>query len=200
MTHAFCTPARHVRWRTAIAILTLAAQGLMAGAMPAAAAEFKAGGLVIEDPWTRATPAGAKVAAGYMAITNTGTEADRLVGGSLAVAARVEVHQMTVVDGVMRMSELDQGIEIKPGETVTLKPGGLHLMFMDLKEPVEKGPVAGTLEFAKAGKVDVTYDVSPIGGGKPSSDEHRGHGAGSGTGAMPQEPPADAKPSGHQHH
>ncbi|MDX2259756.1 MAG: copper chaperone PCu(A)C [Hyphomicrobiaceae bacterium] len=184
--------------KVAFAAIVLA---LAAGVAPLVAAEFKVGGIVIEDPWTRATPAGAKVAAGFMAIRNTGSEPDRLVGGTLASAARVEVHEMIVVDGIMKMSELDKGIEIKPGETVTLKPGGLHIMFLDLSAPVEKGPLVGSLTFEKAGSVEIEYDVSPIGGGKPSSQHHGHHGAGSGTGAMPQgQAPAKTPQGGHHQH
>src|SRR5687767_10248181 len=91
---------------------------------------FKAGSLTIEAPWSRATPGGARVAGGFMKITNHGKESDRLIGGRLPNAGRFEIHESTEVGGVMRMRPLTQGLEIKPGETVELKPGGHHLMFM----------------------------------------------------------------------
>jgi periplasmic copper chaperone A len=146
------------------------AQGAPAsGASPVAKPSIvTVGALSIEVPWTRATPAGAKVGGGYLKITNTGKEPDRLVGGSLPQAGRFEVHEMSVTDGVMKMRELAKGLEIRPGETVELKPGGFHLMFMDLKEPLKAGmALKGTLVFEKAGKVDVEYQVAPVGATAP---------------------------------
>jgi periplasmic copper chaperone A len=125
---------------------------------------FKVGPLVIEAPWTRATPGGAQVGGAYLKITNTGAEADRLIGGSLPIATSVEVHEMTMTDGVMKMRKLEKGLEIKPGQTVELKPGGYHVMFMGLREGLKQGqPIKGTLVFEKAGSVEVEYVVAPIG-------------------------------------
>lgn len=125
---------------------------------------YKIGALVIEAPWARATPGGAKVGGGYLKITNTGTEPDRLTGGTLPAAASVEVHEMSMNDGIMKMRKLDKGLEIKPGQTVELKPGGYHIMFMGLAEGLKQGqPVKGTLQFEKAGSVEVEYRVEPIG-------------------------------------
>src|SRR5690606_11444702 len=84
---------------------------------------YRVGAIEIEAPWTRATPGGAKVAGGYLMITNKGSAPDRLIGGSATVAGRLEVHEMSVVDGVMRMRPLKDGLEIAPGATVELKPG-----------------------------------------------------------------------------
>ena len=134
-------------------------------AAPAAAAApaYRVGALVVEAPWSRATPGGAKVAGGYMRITNAGTEADRLVGGSLPAAARFAVHEMSMQGEVMRMRPLETGLEIKPGATVELKPGGYHIMFMDLTEPLKEGQtLKGTLLFEKAGAVTVEYAVRGI--------------------------------------
>lgn len=133
-------------------------------AKPAATSATRAGSLLIEAPWTRATPDGARVAGGYMRITNTGTAPDRLIGGSLPAAGRFEVHEMAVNGGVMTMRQLGQGLEIAPGATVELKPGGYHVMFLDLKEQLKQGaPIKGTLKFEKAGTVEVEYHVAPIG-------------------------------------
>ena len=125
---------------------------------------YKVGTLVIEAPWARATPGGAKVGGAYLKITNTGTEPDRLIGGSLSIAAAVEVHEMSMSDGVMKMRKLDKGLEIKPGQTLELKPGGYHIMFTELREGLKQGqPVKGTLQFEKAGSVEIEYSVAPIG-------------------------------------
>ena len=131
-------------------------------------AVVKAGALTIAGPWSRATPGGAKVAGGFMTITNNGTEADRLVGGTVPFAGRFELHEMATQGGVMTMRELSKGLEIKPGETVELKPGGYHIMFMDLKSGLKEGQtIKGTLAFEKAGKVDVEFRVGPVGGAAP---------------------------------
>jgi len=142
----------------------------------AAAQSVKAGTLTVEAPWIRATPGGAKIAGGYMKITNTGKEADRLTGGTLEAAGRFEVHEMSMDNGVMRMRHLPKGVEIKPGESIEFSPGGYHVMFMDLKRGLKEGDaVKGTLVFEKAGKVDVEYKVGPIGGGAPKAGGHSHH-------------------------
>ncbi len=126
----------------------------------------KAGALVIEAPWTRATPGGSKVAGGYLKITNTGSTPDRLIGGTLPLAASVEVHEMSVSDGIMRMRRLEKGLEIAPGTSVELKPGGYHIMFMGLSDGLTAGStIKGTLVFEKAGTVVVEYRIEPIGSG-----------------------------------
>ena len=130
----------------------------------AAAKTYKIAALVIEAPWARATPAGASVAGAYLKITNTGEQSDRLIGGSMPNAADVEVHEMTMTDGVMKMRRLQTGLEIKPGQSVELKPGGYHLMVVGLKEALKDGQtVKGTLVFEKAGTIEVEYGVAPIG-------------------------------------
>ena len=108
----------------------IAAASLLAFALPALAHDFVStdGTIKVSESWTRATPAGAKVAGGYLTVTNTGTQPDRLIGGSLERATTVEVHAMSMTDGVMKMQQLAQGLEVKPSETVELKPGGFHLM------------------------------------------------------------------------
>jgi copper(I)-binding protein len=143
----------------------LLAAALIGLAGSAFAHDYKLGALEIGHPWTRATPKGATLAAGYMKITNTGQETDRLVGGSADFAARLEIHEMAMEGGVMKMRSLPAGIEIKPGQTIELKPGGYHLMFPGLKQQLDKGQkVKGTLRFEKAGSVDVEYAVEAMGG------------------------------------
>jgi copper(I)-binding protein len=120
--------------------------------------------------YSRATPKGATVGAGYMKITNNGTAPDRLISSSSDVAGKVEVHEMTMDKGVMKMRPLKGGLEIKPGETVILKPGSFHVMFVGLKKPLRKGDhVKATLVFEKAGKGDVDFDVLAM-GAKPGAD------------------------------
>jgi copper(I)-binding protein len=110
---------------------------------------------------------------GYLKITNTGKEVDRLIGGSLPVATSVEVHQMSMSDGVMKMRKMDRGLEIKPGQTVELKPGGYHLMFNGLREGLKEGQtIRGTLEFEKAGSIEVEFQVAPIGAKGPQTGGH----------------------------
>jgi copper(I)-binding protein len=124
---------------------------------------YSAGGLQIGNPWARATPKGATVGAGYLTITNKGAEADRLIGGSAAPAARFEVHTTVMENGVARMRQVT-GLEIKPGETVELAPGGMHVMLMGLKQPLRQGQaVKGTLVFEKAGTVAIEFTVQGIG-------------------------------------
>jgi periplasmic copper chaperone A len=146
---------------------------LAVAASAASAHEYKAGPLQIQHPWSRATPKGATVAGGYMKITNTGTTPDRLIGGSTEAAPKFEIHEMSMQGGVMKMRMLPKGLEIKPGQTVELKPGGYHLMFVGIAAPLEQGkPVKGTLEFEKAGKIEVEYAVEAIGG---TSKGQHGH-------------------------
>ena len=128
-----------------------------------AANTFKAGAIVVESPWARATPSGAKVGGGYFKLRNTGAEPDRLIGFSSPVAARGEIHDMAVVDGVMRMREM-KALDIPPGATVEFKPGGMHVMFLDLKGGLVEGmPVKARLTFEKAGSVEIEFSVAPIG-------------------------------------
>jgi len=125
--------------------------------------------IVIEKPFSRETPGGAKVGAGYMTITNKGNTADRLVSASSPAAGKVEIHEMTMQDGIMKMRELPGGLPIAAGKTAALAPGGYHLMLMELKAPLKMGDkVPVTLSFEKAGKVNVTLDVQSVGATQPS--------------------------------
>jgi periplasmic copper chaperone A len=151
----------------------LLALSLATGASDALAEDYSISTLQIGNPWTRATPKGSTVAGGYMKITNKGSAPDRLVGGSAAVAGRFEVHSMVMEQGVAKMRPVSGGLEIKPGETVDLKPGSMHVMLMGLKQPLEKGQkVKGTLEFEKAGKVEIEYAVEALGVSAPAKHGH----------------------------
>ncbi|WP_315720426.1 MULTISPECIES: copper chaperone PCu(A)C [unclassified Bradyrhizobium] len=151
---------------------SLLALALLLAASPAtSAADIKAGDLVISQPWSRATPGGAKTGAGYLTIQNKGSAPDRLVAVSGEIAGHIEIHEMAVTNGVMTMRPLEKGLEIEPGKTVALAPGGYHLMLMELKSPLKQGdklPV--TLEFEKAGKVAVTLEVQPVGAKAPGGE------------------------------
>ena len=145
----------------------------------AMANDYRAGSIEISSLWSRATPKGAQTAIGYMTIKNNGSAADRLVGGSIDVADRFQVHAMTMEDGVAKMRELSD-VEIKPGQTIEFKPGGSHVMFVNLKHPLSKGDhISGTLMFERAGKVNVEYSVESLGAQKGPQDmgqmHHDGH-------------------------
>jgi copper(I)-binding protein len=145
-----------------ITILLAAAISLLAGA--ASAEDYTIGAIQVGNPWARATPKGADIAGAYMIVTNKGTEADRLIGGSTSVAGRFEMHRMLMEQGVMKMRPVEGGLEIKAGQTVEFKPGSFHIMLMGLKQPLEKDQrVKATLEFEKAGKVDIEYAVEAMG-------------------------------------
>lgn len=141
--------------KTNVSIACLAA--LVASA-PALAASVS-----VETPWLRETAPAAKAGGGYAVIRNVGKVEDRLLGGSTAVAASVDVHSMTMDGNIMRMRPVSGGLAIAPGGSVALKPGGYHLMLMGLKRPLKRGEtVTITLRFAKAGDVPVRFRVEPI--------------------------------------
>jgi periplasmic copper chaperone A len=153
----------------------------------ALAQEYSGGTIKISKVWTREMPAGAKVGAGFMTITNTGKEPDTLIGGSISFAGKFEVHEMSMEGGMMKMRRLEPGLVIKPGATVVLKPGSFHLMLLDVTQGPKRGtPVKGTLIFEKAGRIEVEYGVEPIGAREP------GQGGAAG-------PKADTKPKGGSH-
>jgi periplasmic copper chaperone A len=139
------------------------ALGLALSAGPALAQEFKAGDIVVEKPWARATPKGAEVGGGYLVIQNKGATPDQLTGGS-ADFATVEIHQMKSENGVMEMRQLKNGLAIPAHGSVGLSPGGYHLMFTHLTHPLTKGEsVKATLDFEHAGPIEVEFSVMGIG-------------------------------------
>lgn len=145
-----------------------AALALFAAA-PASAHEYKAGQLMIDHPWSRATVPGVKVAGGYLTIMNHGDKPDRLVSVQVPFAERAEMHESSEEDGVAKMREIEGGVEVKPGETVAFAPGGKHLMFIGLKTALTKGEkVKGELTFETAGKVEVEFAVEAP-GSKPAA-------------------------------
>ena len=157
-----------MKFRPLIAALLLAF-----AASAASAHDYKVGALVINHPWSRATPKGATIAGGYLKITNTGTTPDRLVSGSSDAGKRFEIHEMSMNGGVMKMRALKDGIEIAPGATVEFKPGSYHLMFVDIAKPFAKDDkVKATLTFEKAGKIEVEFYVGDIGGTPKEEHKH----------------------------
>ena len=157
-------------------------------AFPAAATDFDVGSIHITQPWARATPKGASSAAAYMTITNNGKTPDKVSCVSSEASAECQVHTMTMNNGVMQMRPVVGGLEIKPGETVTLKPSGLHVMLVNLKHPLQEGKtVKVTLKFQNAGTVEVEYPIAaigaaapgvPAGGGTMMMGDHGGGGGG----------------------
>jgi copper(I)-binding protein len=136
--------------------------GLALALLPASALahDYKLGTLEIGQPWARATAPTAPTGGGYLTITNKGTAPDRLISISSPAADKVQIHEMKMDGNIMRMRAVEHGLEIAPGATVTLAPGGFHLMMMGLKGPLKQGTrVPLTLTFEKAGSIDVELAV-----------------------------------------
>lgn len=120
------------------------------------------GQVEIERPWIRATAPGAKVAAGYMTLRNKSPQPDRLVGATSEAAGAVQTH-VHIKDGdILRMREV-KGYDIPAKGSFELRPGGAHLMLLNLKQPLKEGDrVAVTLKFERAGEVKVDFHVEPL--------------------------------------
>jgi copper(I)-binding protein len=143
---------------------------------PVQAADYDIGSIHITAPWARATPRGASSGAAYVTIANKGTVPDRVTCVSSDVSVACQIHTMTMDNGVMKMRPVEGGLEIKPGETVTLKPSGSHVMFMHLKHPLEQGKmVEATLQFDKAGTVKIDFPISAIGAAAPDAPADGGN-------------------------
>jgi periplasmic copper chaperone A len=154
----------------------LLALALVAGIVgPTSAHSVKIGSLTITDLWTRATPPKAPTAGGYLTIENAGDAPDRLVAVASPLTGHVELHQMSMKDGTMIMRPAENGIEIPAGQTVTLAPGGFHIMFMGLKSAFAEGEkVPVVLTFEKAGSVETFLHVQAIGSPGPSAGMDHG--------------------------
>lgn len=137
-------------------------------------AHYSIGDLRVEETWSRATPPTANVAAGYLTIRNEGDASERFIGASSPSAQRVEIHTMDMVDDIMQMRHLSDGLEIPAGEEVMLAPGGHHLMLIGLDAPLSEGDrVLVTLEF-EGGTADVELAVRAM-GASSGDDGHGGH-------------------------
>ncbi|MCA8926892.1 MAG: copper chaperone PCu(A)C [Alphaproteobacteria bacterium] len=144
------------------AALALAA-ALSLSALPAFAHDFKVGDLIIDHPFSRATPPMARVGAGYLTITNTGATTDRLVSVACDCAKAAEIHEMKMDGNVMKMQQLPDGVAIPAGGSAALAPGGNHLMFIGLKHGFVEGETfQATLTFEKAGPVTVEFAIGPL--------------------------------------
>ncbi|CTQ48524.1 copper chaperone PCu(A)C [Jannaschia donghaensis] len=155
--------------------LILLAALLIGGA--AHAHDYRVGDITIAHPFALATVGNAPVGGGYMEITNAGDTDDVLLSATVPeeVAGMVQLHEMSIDNGIMRMSEVAGGIAIPAGETVVLKSGGLHVMFMRLQEGLKDGQeIPATLTFRDAGDVDVIFNVEKRGAAK--TEGHDGHG------------------------
>lgn len=156
--------------KTLIKQVAVAAILVLFSSVAGSAHELKHGDLMMMHQWVRATPEKAPTSAGYLIIRNMGKTAERLVSVESSIARKTEVHTMTMDGGVMRMRQLEDGLEIPAGGEVALKPGGEHIMFMGLTGQVKEGTdVTVRLNFEKAGPVDVTFPVQ-------KKDNHMKHG------------------------
>ena len=125
------------------------------------------GDLQIRHPWSRATPPGAKVAAGYFEIRNNGKQPDRLLSASTPAAKKVELHVTEHAGEVAKMRQL-RAFEVPGRERLALEPNGAHLMLVDLVQPLKKGErFPMTLRFERAGEVEVQFEVQDLGARHP---------------------------------
>ena len=129
------------------------------------------GNMMVSSVWSPATPGGATTGAVYATIMNHGTQPDTLLGGSTPAAGKLEIHQMTRTNGVMSMRPVATGIPVPAGGMIMLGPQtDYHVMLSGLKEPLKTGTrVPATLNFAKAGPVQVEITVEAIGARGPSA-------------------------------
>jgi len=126
-----------------------------------AAHDYIVGDITIDHPWARATPPKAVNAGGFMLLNSKG--GDQLIAASSDIADKTEIHEMKMVDGVMKMRPVAAGLELAANQPVKLAPGGYHIMFSGIKQALKEGdqfPV--TLTFAKAGKITVTIKVQAM--------------------------------------
>lgn len=166
---------------TVCALAVSLAPSLLGGAK---AADYNAGALKISQPWARATPQGAVAGAGYLTVTNTGSTLTRLSCISSDAAGSCQIHEMSVRDGVMLMRPVADGVQVKPGETVTFKPGGYHIMLNGLKHPLKQGnTVEATLKASDGSTVRVQFPIAAI--GAPAPGTSAGGGAMGGGAMMP---------------
>jgi copper(I)-binding protein len=144
---------------------------------PAAAQEVSIKGITVANPWARATPGGAKVGVAFFEMKAAPGPGDKLVSAKSPVAGNVEIHNHIMEGGVAKMRRVD-GIAVSGGASVALKPGGYHLMLMDLKGPLKEGDrFKLTLGFEKAGEIEVEGNVLSIGAAGPQGAKQQSGGA-----------------------
>lgn len=150
----------------ALAVVALASAAATGGEV------YTVGDLTIDHPWARASAGAASAGAAYMQIGTRGAAADRLVGATTPVAGKAQLHTHVVEGDVMRMRPVD-AIAIEPGKPTELKPGGLHVMLIDLKAPLkEDASFPLTLTFANAGSLTVEVAVLSIAAAGPDMAGH----------------------------
>ncbi len=158
---------------------------LLALIQASSAHSYTVGSLDIGHPWSRETPAGIKVGGGYLTVKNSAKNSDRLLAVTSDIAKRIEIHEMAIQDGIMKMRKLENGLDIPAQGEVTLKPGSYHLMLLDLSQPLKEGEsFKATLQFEKAGSVEVSFKIEAMGNVSHEShdhhnkkhDTHAGHG------------------------
>lgn len=141
----------------------------------AAAADYHIGSLQITQPWARATPKGSDNGAAYMTVTNTGKAPETLSCVSSDASAKCQIHEMTMDNGVMKMREVEGGLSVKPGETVTFKPGSYHVMLVDLKAPLVQGKtVEATFKADPGATAKVEFPIAAIGAPAPGTSSGGG--------------------------
>jgi copper(I)-binding protein len=150
--------------------------GFVSVSTPLAAHDYTVGSITVDHPWSRATPPAAPVAGGYLTVINAGPEADRLLRVDSPAATEVQIHQSSIEDGVARMRPVVDGLEVAAGQTLELKPGGTHLMFIKpAKAFADKDKVRARLTFAKAGSIEVEFRVQAMGAATPAASPHADH-------------------------
>ena len=148
-----------MKWLTYVATVLLLALSVSNEAH----AQTSTNTITVEQAWVRATPSGAQTGAAYMTLINNGASADRLVSAATPAAEQVQFHRQTEDNGVSRMREV-HNVELSPGGKVIFKPGQMHMMIVGLKQPLKEGqsfPL--TLQFEKAGPMDVTVPIEKVG-------------------------------------
>lgn len=130
------------------------------------------GRIVISHAKARETKIAGVTGAGFLDIRNIGGDDDRLLSASSPVAKSVEIHEMSMDGGVMRMRALKE-LVIPAGKTVSLSPGGTHLMLIGTQAPLKAGDsIRVDLQFEKAGRATVALQVEPLEAG---DDSHAAH-------------------------
>ena len=152
--------------------MVIVALALQAPAPFAVAADYRLDSLRVDHPFSRATPPGAKSGGVYFTVENEGKTGDRLLRASSPIAGAVELHQMTLDAGVMKMRAV-QSVDVKPGGKIEFKPGGYHLMLLDLRQPLKTGdkfPL--TLTFERAGTLETSVGVEEMGATPEAARKH----------------------------
>jgi copper(I)-binding protein len=164
-------------FRNSLIVSAVTLSAVTCGALTAGdpSGRYQVGKVAVEQPWARETAAGQQVGGGFMIISNRGKTADRLISASSPVANEVQLHNMTMDGGIMRMRQVEGGIAIPANGRLELKPGSYHIMFMGLKRPLRQGErFAVTLRFKQAGQLTVRFTVQPVGAAGPKGGSHGG--------------------------